>query len=171
MKKTVFIALSLGAVMVLTGCKSRESLYRQAYEEAKAQEMEQSKQQAAQNTQVVEVKPASQQEPKVVPITGNNDTSDTRTIPGGFEVTSGEQLKTFSVVVGSFVTEANASGLAQRLKAKGYEARVLKTNEVINGQTPWYRVVASSYHDKASAIVSRDELKADFPGAWLLYNK
>ena len=71
MKKTVFIALSLGAVMVLTGCKSRESLYRQAYEEAKAQEMEQSKQQAAQNTQVVEVKPATQQEPKVVPITGN----------------------------------------------------------------------------------------------------
>mgnify|MGYP002245263885 CR=1 FL=1 len=38
---------------------------------------------------------------------------------------------------------------------KGYDARVVKTNETINGTTGWFRVIASSFDDKASAVQSR----------------
>ena len=34
-----------------------------------------------------------------------------------------------------------------------------------------YRVVASTFDDKASAVSSRDQLRATYPDAWLLYNK
>ena len=32
-------------------------------------------------------------------------------------------------------------------------------------------VIASSFDDKASAVQSRNALKASYPGAWLLYRK
>lgn len=99
------------------------------------------------------------------------DMSDVRTIKGDVSVVSGTALKTYSVVVGSFVTQANAEGLKTRLQNQGYDARVLKTNETINNVTGWYRVIASSYSDKASAISSRNSLKSSYPGAWLLYRQ
>ena len=99
------------------------------------------------------------------------DLSGTRTIEGGVTVVSGNQLKDFSVVVGSFQTQANAEGLKQLLQSKGYDSRVIKTNETINGHTGWFRVIAASYTDKASAAQLRDQMKGDYPGAWLLYNK
>ena len=86
-------------------------------------------------------------------------------------VISGNPLKTYSVVVGSFLTQANAEGQKARLQGSGYDARVVKTNETINGQTGWFRVIASSFDDKASAAQSRDALKGSYPGAWLLYRK
>ena len=94
-----------------------------------------------------------------------------RTISGGFTVVNGEALRTYSVVVGSFLTQANAEGLMTRLKNQGYASRVVKTNETINGHTGWFRVIASSYDDKASAVQSRNQLKETYAGAWLLYSK
>lgn len=66
---------------------------------------------------------------------------------------------------------ANAESLMSTLQSKGCAARVVKTNETISGHTGWFRVIASSYDDKASAARSRDELKSTYAGAWLLYNK
>ena len=34
-----------------------------------------------------------------------------------------------------------------------------------------YRVVASSYANKADAVYSRDQLRNTYPDAWLLYNQ
>jgi hypothetical protein len=34
-----------------------------------------------------------------------------------------------------------------------------------------YRVVASTFSDKASAVRSRNDLRATYPDAWLLYNQ
>jgi cell division protein FtsN len=75
------------------------------------------------------------------------------------------------VVVGSFSVIANAEGLQQRLKNAGYAAQIVK-----NEDRNMYRVVASTFNDKASAVQSRDQLRSSgaagqtFADAWLLYN-
>lgn len=170
MKKNVILTLTLGLVVLFSGCKSRESAYKQAWEQANAQTgTTQNEQQAVTSqesaTTVTPVVPA--------PTTATNtqDNSDVREIKGDVSVISGNPLKIYSVVVGSFVTQANAEGLKSRLQGQGYDARVLKTNETINGQTGWFRVIASSYDDKASASQSRNSLRSAYPGAWLLYRK
>ena len=181
MKHSLFLGLCLCSAVVLTGCKSKESAYRQAYEKAKAQEM------GADANSTVEVNPvdAVEREVVVTPVTpvtppparrqntSSLDHSDVRTIAGGVTVVNGTPLKAYSVVVGSFLTQANAEGLMSTLQGEGYDARVVKTNETINGHTGWFRVVAASFDDKPSAAQSRDRLKAQpsYKGAWLLYNK
>lgn len=169
MKKNLVWALGLCAAIALTGCKSRESAYRQAYEQAMAQDKtQQSEQQVVTNP--VEERPVTVTPPPAT-TTVTEDHSDVREIKGDMTVISGNPLKTYSVVVGSFLTQANAEGQKARLQGSGYDARVVKTNETINGQTGWFRVIASSFDDKASAAQSRDALKGSYPGEWLLYRK
>ncbi len=170
MKKTLIFAFAVCAAFALSSCKSsQEAAYRQAYEKAKAQE--------ANNAVVVEEPKTPVVTPVVTPVQPTKsapvatDNSDVRTIQGGVTVVNGAALKTYSVVVGSFVTQANAENLQATLRAEGLDARVVRTNETINGQTGGYRVIASSYDDKASAAQLRDELRDRYAGAWLLYNK
>ena len=174
MKKQAIFVAGLFAAMLMTGCKSQESAYKQAFEKAKAQE----KQMADNATTPVAVNPQENSEVTVTPVTttttattSQTETADVRTINGGFSLVKGTALKTYSVVVGSFVTEANALDLQSKLAGRGYESRVVKTNETINGMTGWYRVIASSFDDKASAVQSRNDLSSSYAGAWLLYNK
>ena len=181
MKHSLFLGLCLCSAVVLTGCKSKESAYRQAYEKAKAQE------QAAESNSTVEVTPVEEVEREVVvtPVTPVTppparqqvtntpvDHSDVRTV-AGVTVVNGAPLKAYSVVLGSFQGQTNAEGLMMTLRNEGYDARVVKTNETINGFTGWYRVVVSSFDDKASAAELRDRLKTqpNYKAAWLLYNK
>jgi cell division septation protein DedD len=165
MKHYFLLGLTLCAVMVFTGCKSKDSAYREAYERAKAQEQQATTDVTNQQTTTV-VTPAQPQQ-----TTTTVDHSDVRTIPGGITVVAGANLKAYSVVVGSFVNQTNAVGLMNTLNGRGYNATVVKTNETIKGQTGWFRVIASSFDYKDQAAQSRDELKASYPGAWLLYNK
>ncbi len=174
MKNFLVLGLAVCSITLLGSCKSKENAYRQAYEKAKAM------QPADETTTTVAVTPVNnpttpQQPVQVTPVTTTPvtvvDNSDVRTIEGGVTVVNGANLLTYSVVVGSFVTQANAEGLMATLNGKGYTARVVKTNETINGHTGWFRVIASSYNDKAAAAQSRDQLKESYPGAWLLYNK
>ena len=80
-------------------------------------------------------------------------------------VVNGVGLKAFSVVVGSFGVKANAEGLQRTLVNSGYSAQV-----AYNQDRNMYRVIASTYDTKQDAIMSRDNLSANYPGAWLLYN-
>ena len=176
MKNYLLLGLTLCSAVVLSGCKSKESAYRQAYERSKAMDNELT----PVDPNTVPVPVDNNDNLGVTPITpkentnpGGADDSDVRTIPGGVTLISGEPLRAYSVVVGSFVAQANAEGLLKTLNGQGYKARIVKTNEVINGHTGWFRVIASSFDDKASATQSRDQLKArpEYAGAWLLYNK
>ena len=165
MKKLALLAIAVGAV-AMTSCKSKEDVYRKMYEDAKAQET------TVDQTKTVVVTPVETTKTEPAKTTTTTvDLSGTRQIQGGVTVVSGEQLKEFSVVVGSFQTQANAEGLKMLLQTKGYSSRVIKTNETINGQTGWFRVIAASFSDKASAAQLRDQMIGDYPGAWLLYNK
>ncbi len=166
MKKYTVLCAGLCLAMAMTSCKTKESAYKKAYEKAKQYDTaQQAAQQAAQPVietapvvAPVESKPAT--EARVV---DNLDNVSVR--QESVSLVSGSGLKAFSVVVGSFGVRANAEGLMQRLKDAGYDAQVVKNNE-----KNMYRVVASTFADKASAAASRDQIRASYPDAWLLYN-
>lgn len=164
MKKYMVLCAGLCLAMAFTGCKSNESAYKQAYEKAKA----------AESAQQVEETPVVVETPVVTPVqttpvtqtrvTDNLDNERVR--EERVSVVSGSGLRAFSVVVGAFKNVANAENLQARLKNNGYAAQLVK-NEELN----MYRVVASTSDDKATAVASRNELRATYPDAWLLYNK
>ena len=89
-------------------------------------------------------------------------------------VVTGDGLKDFSVVCGSFGVKANADALKEQLAAEGYKTLVVENIEAPAGAAR-YRVIVGTFDDRASAAAARDAFKAkypnrsDFQGAWLLY--
>jgi cell division septation protein DedD len=166
MKKYMVVCAGLCAAMAFTSCKSSESAYKQAYLKAKQQEEIQQQQQPA----VVQTQPETN---VVVPLQekpANNtqvvDNSDNvRVTQERVSLISGNGLKNFSVVVGSFQSQANAMGLQQQLNNAGYNAQVVK-----NEERNMYRVVATTFDTKEEASASRNDLQSKYAGAWLLYN-
>ena len=160
----------LGAAMCIamafTGCKSSESAYKKAYEKAKSQE---------QTSTDNDDSSTQQDAPVVAPVETQTQTqpvTETRTVDNydnepvrheNVSVVNGAGLKAYSVVVGSFGVKANAEGLQQRLKNAGYDAQV-----AYNAGNNMYRVVATTYDSKASAVQSRNQLRATYTDAWLL---
>ena len=163
MKKYTLLCVGLCAAMAFTSCKSSESAYKKAYEKAKQYDTatQQATAQTSEDAAVVapvEAKPAD--ETRVV---DNLDNVSVR--QESVSLISGAGLKDFSVIVGSFGLISNAEGLQQKLKAAGYDAQIVK-----NEDKNMFRVVASTFADKASAVSSRDQLRETYPDAWLLYS-
>ena len=79
-------------------------------------------------------------------------------------------LKDYSVVCGSFSVKANAESLKDFLDKEGYSAVI-----AFNPDAAMYRVIVSTFADRASAADARDAFKSkysnrkDFQSAWLLY--
>ncbi len=160
MKKYIVLCAGLCLAMSFTGCKSSESAYKKAYEKAQAQAQTTQQETIVQETPVVTpvvTKPVT--ETKVVDNLDNVTVRQERV-----SVVNGAGLKDFSVVVGSFSVIANAEGLQQRLKNAGYAAQIAK-----NEDRNMYRVIASTFATKAEAVQSRDQLRATYPDAWLLF--
>lgn len=162
MKKNIVLLAGLGLALLFTGCKSSESAYKKAYEKAQAQASQQVEtpvQQVAETPVVTPVvtKPANQTQ-----VVDNMDNVTVR--QERVSVVNGAGLKNYSVVVGSFSVIANAEGLQQRLKNAGYAAQIVK-----NDERNMYRVIASTFDSKADAVQSRDQLRATYQDAWLLF--
>ena len=161
MKKYTLLCVGLCAAMAFTSCKSSESAYKKAYEKAKQYDTATAQASNTDNSAVVApvvARPAT--ETRVVDNLDNVSVRQESVL-----LVSGVGLKAFSVVVGSFGLISNAEGLQQRLKAAGYDAQIVK-----NEDKNMYRVVASTFAGKADAVYSRDQLRATYPDAWLLYN-
>ena len=163
MKKYTVLCAGLCLAMAMTICKTSESAYKKAYEKAKQYDTAQpvAPQPTIETAPVVapvEAKPATETQ-----VVDNLDNVSVR--QESVSLVSGSGLKAFSVVVGSFGVRANAEGLMQRLKDAGYDAQVVK-----NDDKNMYRVIASTFADKAAAAASRDQIRASYPDAWLLYN-
>ena len=154
MKKNLLLGAALIAAIAFTGCKSKESAYKKAYEKAQQQMMQQ---QQMGNTQPVEVTTV------VTPVTTTPVEDNTPVRTERLDVMNGGILKAYNVVCGSFKSQDNANNLRNTLVNAGYSAQVAKNPE--NGM---FRVVASSFDDKASAVNSRNALRATYPDAWLL---
>ena len=162
MKKFVVLGTALCVGMVLASCgSSKESAYRKAYEKARAQENTDQSAQEQAPADVPVVTPVEQQPTVQTPTTDNYDNEPVRREE--LSVVNGDGLNNYSVVVGSFSVRANAEGLQQRLKNAGYNAQL-----AYNATRNMYRVVASSFGDKASAVQSRNQLRSQYPDAWLL---
>jgi cell division septation protein DedD len=157
MRKSILMGLALVAALAFVSCKSSESSYKKAYEKAKAQEMAQ-----ANTTDQVESAPVTVAPVVTTPVTTAANTENDR--QERLTVMNGGTLKAFNVVCGSFSNVDNANNLRNTLVAKGYSAQVAQ-----NPETGMYRVIASSFDDRASAVQSRDQLRGTYPDAWLLY--
>ena len=165
MKKTLLMGAAICAVFAMTSCKSKESAYKKAYEKAKAQQ-----------ENVVPVTPATPQTTTPVAVTPAApvtttpaaDYSNVAVRTESVSLVNGAPLKAYSVVVGSFSVQSNATALSNTLAGKGYTPRVVRA--AVNG-ADWYRVIPTSYDTKAEAAQSRAALEGQYPGAWLLYQK
>lgn len=161
MNKSVVLCAGLCVALAFTSCKSQESAYKKAYLKAQANS-EQPTQPAQEETPVVapiETKAATE-----TTVVDNMDNVSVRS--EDFTVVSGPGVKNFSVVVGSFSLKANAEGLQRTLNDAGRTAQI-----VYNSARGLYRVVASTFDSKADAASSRDQLRGQYPDAWLLYKK
>ena len=163
MKKLVVLGMGLCMALAFTSCKSSESAYKKAYEKAKQQEMaEAPAEEVVAAAPVVAASVAAPATPVEVGTVREEKV----------QLVSGDGLKAFSVVCGSFGVKANAEGLKAKLDADGYNAKV-----VFNADRNMYRVVVSSFDDRVQAAQARDNFKAKYPSnpefqkSWLLYAK
>lgn len=171
MKKYTLVCAAIAAAMILSGCKSKESAYKQAYLKAKQQDemMQQQQQQAQQQVQQQEQNVVVPMQEKVANQTRVVDNADNIAVrQETVSLVNGSGLKNFSVVVGSFSLKENAEGLQNKLKGLGYDAQVAVNNSV---SPIMYRVIATTFDTKAEAASSRNALIEQYPGAWLLYAK
>ena len=163
MKKFVVLGMGLCMALAFTSCKSSESAYKKAYEKAKQQELAEA--------------PVAEEAPAAAPVVAAPvAAAPTTPVAVGtvreerVQLVSGEGLKAYSVVCGSFGVKANADGLKARLDDAGYNAKV-----VYNAEKNMYRVVVASYDDRVQAAQARDNFKAkysnnpEFQKSWLLY--
>ncbi|MCD8317351.1 MAG: SPOR domain-containing protein [Paraprevotella sp.] len=162
MKKFFVLGLGLGAVLSMTSCKSSESAYKKAYEKAKQQQAVATEQESTQTqtTTQVEVTPVTPAE------TSSADVNSVQVQSEKVTVVAGDGLKAYSVVCGSFSLKAKAEGLQKTLTNAGYNAQI-----AYHADKNMYRVVASTYDDKAAAVQSRNVLRTTYSDAWLLYSK
>lgn len=164
MKKYLVLGVGLSLLSFMTSCKSSESAYKKAYEKARQQQTEAETQEPVVTQQTtVAVTPTT---PVVTPQSTSTDVNAVPVRTETVTVVSGTGLKAYSVVCGSFSLQANAEGLQRTLTNAGYAAQV-----AYNAGNKMYRVVASTFDDKASAVQSRDVLRNTYPDAWLLYKK
>lgn len=154
MKRNLFILLSAVTMLSLSACKSSQNAYKEAYEKAiQGDEPKTVVEEPVQNQTKSEVANVTVREEKVT-------------------VVSGDGIKAYGIVCGSFSLKANADALRQKLTGDGYPAVV-----VVNEAGKTYRVVVASYDTKEQAADAREQFKAkypdnqDFQSAWLLYRK
>ena len=152
MKKLGLLSMVLCVVtMCCVSCKSKQSAYKAAYEQAKEREMTNSEPVEEQIAPVTKAKTstATRQE-KITPVSGENP----------------EGIKLYSVVIGSFKNKTNAYSLKERMQNEGYMP-VLGENE-----QGMLRVILTSHETRKEAEKSRDAIRAkffpNFQDAWLL---
>ena len=161
MKKLVVLGMGLCVALAFSSCKSSESAYKKAYEKAKQQELAEA--------------PAAAEEVEAATVVAAPVATAPAPVAGPVreekvELVSGDGLKAYSVVCGSFGVKANAEGLKQYLDGQGYSAKV-----VYNPERNMYRVIAASFDDRVQATQAKEEFKAKYPNrddfqkAWLLY--
>ena len=164
MRKLIVLGMSMCIVFAFSSCKSSESAYKKAYEQAKQQELA-GNSQVSTPTEVTPVVTAPVETPRPVETPATTVRQEKVTVVSGSDT-----LKEYSVVCGSFGVKANAEGLKDFLVSEGYSPTI-----AFNSDAAMYRVIVSSYNDRESAARARDNFKAkypnrqDFQGSWLLY--
>jgi len=187
MKNSIFIVVTFASISLIS-CKTQESAYRKAWEKAQAQQA----QDAQNNPQTPEI-PVVNIETPVNPVDqyenlSNNDNNNLNTNTNDLNNNNNnsnnnynsytynsnnnnvvdeyslDNVKRYSVIVGSFESVSGAEQRLQQAKNEGYgSARIIKGGL-------GYRVVAASFNDIQSARNSRTSLINKYgwaEGAWI----
>lgn len=151
MKKSLLWVLTLCLVFGLGACKSKQSAYKAAFEKAKEKEVAVVEEEETPATTATTARPIT------------NATFQKESL----QAIEGE-LKTFSVVIGSFKDRNNATGLKTAYEAKGYTCAI-----AMNTEKQMYRVIVGSFNNKNDAADLRDSVKEKhgLTDAWLLEKK
>ena len=172
--------LALTLLFSLDSCKPKESAYKNAYEAAKAREIQENQTQVDEVTPVtkppVTNQPVSNQTnsnqtnsnqttSRPVSSTATNDTAQKEKVT----VVGGAGIKQFSVVIGSFGTKTNAESLKERMARQGYNSFLAQNEKGM------YRVIIATFSDRSSAAAERESFKnkfyPDYQDAWILDNQ
>ncbi len=168
MKKYWMLGAGLCLAMMVTSCKTKESAYKKMYQESQQRELTQSQANSAVEVTPVETVPVAATPVVSTPVAATPSNVSVR--EEKVDVVTGNGIKNYSVVCGSFGMKENADKLTAYLIQEGYAAQI-----VFNPASKMYRVVVATYDDKATAAQARDAFKAkypsraDFQGSWLLY--
>jgi cell division protein FtsN len=151
MKKIGLFGIALCLIFTFgTSCKSKQSAYKTAYEQAKAKEMAE----PVDNDVIT---------PVTKPIT-STETRQERISPIAGENSQGIRL--YSVVIGSFQNRTNAYSMKERMQNEGYMP-ILAENE-----QGMLRVILTSHDNREDAERSRDAVRSkyypNFQDAWIL---
>ncbi len=166
MKKLLIVAVAFGVAFSFSSCKSKEDMYKEAYNAARQSELTDGD---GQQSVPVDIAPVVSTTTAQSETAVDNSYRTERVVLA--EGTEGS-LKAFSVVCGSFSSKTNADNLRATLIDEGYNAIVVQ-----NPETQMYRVICASYDNREDAAQARARFKAnhqnnsDFQRAWLLYNK
>jgi len=153
MKRIAFLAISLCILFLGTSCKSKQSAYKTAYEQAKAKEMAEEPVVEEDIAPVTKSKTPTSSAPRqeiINPVAGED----------------GAGIKLYSVVIGSFQNKTNAYSLKERMQNEGYMP--------ILGENPqgMLRVILTSHESRQEAERSREAIRQkyypNFQDAWLL---
>ncbi len=162
MKKYMVLCAGVCLALSFVGCKSSESAYKKAYEKAKAQDVAPQTNTDTTPAEVNVVTPLVEKPVSETVVVDNVD--NVQVIEQQVSLVDGSGLKAYSVVVGSFSLKANADDLQRKLKAAGNDAQVVRY-EAGN----MYRVVVATFDSKVDATACRNQFRAQYPDAWLLY--
>ena len=141
MKKIVVLGMGLCVALAFSSCKSSESAYKKAYEKAKQQELADASAASTTTEAPAEIVAPVETAP-VAPVTSAPVREEK------VELVSGEGLRAYSVVCGSFGVKSNADGLKAQMDNEGYNAKV-----VYNAQNNMYRVIVESFDTVAKLPV------------------
>ena len=150
MKKILLFVAVICCVFAMESCKSKSSAYKNAYDQAMANDTHWDVEDDAEVLTTEEVSYESVRQETVNVVQG--------------EDLSG--LKRYSVVIGSFQNRTNAFSLKDRMTSEGYRPMVAEND------LGMLRVIIASFDNRADAVRARDAFKAKYaPGfkdAWLL---
>ena len=152
MKKIGWISVALCLVVAVgtTSCKSKQSAYQAAYEQAKAREMTEPADEYVITPVSKPITTTETRQERITPVAGEN----------------AAEIRQYSVVIGSFTNRTNAYSLKERMQNEGYSP-VLAENE-----QGMLRVILTSHDNRADAERSRDATRSryypNFQDAWIL---
>lgn len=142
MNKLLGFGLMLSMLVAFGACKPKQSAYKSVYESAKEREVEENKSTA----------PASKPVYPAYNTDVSNEAVRSEKIRPVYE-SDAAGLRAYSVVIASLSVKPNADALKARMEQEGYNI-ILAQNE-----QGMYRVIISSYDDKASAVNSRNAIR------------
>ena len=151
MKKVLLFVTVICFVFAMQSCKSKSSAYKNAYDQAMANDTQWDfEDESAEVLTTEEVSYESVRQENVNTVRG--------------EDASG--LKRFSVVIGAYQNRTNAFNLKDRMTAEGYKPFIAEND------LGMLRVIVASFDNRADAVRARDAFKAkyapNFQDAWLL---